>query len=282
MTTDPSPASTRESLLRRALRATLLGLLASSFVFAVVRWLWRPFFSAVADSLWLILALVGPAILIALVLGRFRSWPRWVAGLLAAAVVAGVIAMLVPKTPLLWVVAALFAAAAGALLAPALERDKGLPIAFSLIILFAIAGMLAPSPYRAADASSKPRVIMVGLDGANWQIIDELTEAGHLPVMNRIRREGATGVLMSNRPTFSPRVWTTIATAVPSEQHGIDGFLLDPETSTSRCRGCGRSSTPRALTSESFAGWSPGHPIRSVSSSCQDGWLRIRPPTRKT
>jgi Flp pilus assembly protein TadD len=71
------------------------------------------------------------------------------------------------------------------------------------------------------------RVLIIGLDGADWEIIDRLTAAGRLPNLDRLRREGAWGVLRSEEPLLSPIVWTTIATGRSPSDHGIVGFLTE-------------------------------------------------------
>ncbi len=87
--------------------------------------------------------------------------------------------------------------------------------------------------FTAAGCTSKPtekveplgKVFIVGLDGADWSIIDRLEAQGRLPNLARLRREGAWGVLRSQPPLLSPIVWTTIATGRRPLDHGIMGFL---------------------------------------------------------
>lgn len=69
------------------------------------------------------------------------------------------------------------------------------------------------------------RVLLLGLDGADWEILDRLEREGTVPNLARLRREGAWGVLRSEEPLLSPIVWTTIATGRPPTDHGIVGFL---------------------------------------------------------
>ncbi len=78
---------------------------------------------------------------------------------------------------------------------------------------------------RAAASGGPPRVVIVGLDGADWSIIDRLARENRLPVLSRLRREGAAGVLMSEPPLISPIVWTTMATGRSPLDHGVFGFL---------------------------------------------------------
>ncbi len=70
------------------------------------------------------------------------------------------------------------------------------------------------------------RLLLIGLDGADWAILDPLIAAGRLPNLARLVREGVRAKLMTITPTLSPVVWTTIATGVPPEEHGILDFLV--------------------------------------------------------
>jgi tetratricopeptide (TPR) repeat protein len=75
------------------------------------------------------------------------------------------------------------------------------------------------------------RLIIVGVDGGDWQNFRPLIDAGKLPNFARLVREGATGPLRSEEPMLSPLLWTTMATGRLPEQHGILNFtVVDPET----------------------------------------------------
>lgn len=79
-------------------------------------------------------------------------------------------------------------------------------------------------------ATASPSVVILGMDGANWPIIDRLIGRGELPNFERLKAEGAFGVLLSDEPTLSPRVWTTIATGVEPEVHGATDFFSTQES----------------------------------------------------
>jgi predicted AlkP superfamily phosphohydrolase/phosphomutase/Flp pilus assembly protein TadD len=75
------------------------------------------------------------------------------------------------------------------------------------------------------------RVVLIGLDGADWGIIDPMIARGELPNLGRLKREGAWARMRSNVPTLSPLLWTTVATGKAPDRHGINDFLvLDPRT----------------------------------------------------
>lgn len=69
-------------------------------------------------------------------------------------------------------------------------------------------------------AEGRRRVILLGLDGADWQLADPLIERGDLPNFARLVREGAWAPLKTISP-FSPVVWTSIATGVDPGRHSV-------------------------------------------------------------
>jgi predicted AlkP superfamily phosphohydrolase/phosphomutase len=75
------------------------------------------------------------------------------------------------------------------------------------------------------------RVLVVGWDGATFDIIHPLVAAGRLPNIAAVMRDGAQGVLRSCIPPISPSAWTTIFTGKNAGRHGIYGFQeLDRDT----------------------------------------------------
>lgn len=98
---------------------------------------------------------------------------------------------------------------------------RRLLVAVSLLLL---ASCTAP-PSGPADRSTETKVLVLGLDGADWEILDRLEREGRIPNLAKLRREGAWGVLRAENPLLSPIVWTSIATGRHPEDHGIVGFL---------------------------------------------------------
>lgn len=87
---------------------------------------------------------------------------------------------------------------------------------------------LAPAPAWAepAQEGSRPSVLLLGIDGADWKVMDPLFDAGYLPNLARLVREGARADLdcapaMPETACFCPPVWVSIATGVPQSQHGV-------------------------------------------------------------
>jgi len=76
-------------------------------------------------------------------------------------------------------------------------------------------------------SASPRRIVLVGLDAADWSAIDPLVRAGKLPTFARLEAAGGTGVMRPTPPLISPIIWTTIATGMPPEEHGILDFIMD-------------------------------------------------------
>jgi len=71
-------------------------------------------------------------------------------------------------------------------------------------------------------------LLVIGLDGATWDLIGPWAEAGELPFFRRLLQEGARGPLRSVTPNLTPPGWTTAFTGVNPGKHGIfDFFTLD-------------------------------------------------------
>lgn len=73
------------------------------------------------------------------------------------------------------------------------------------------------------------RLVVLGIDGLDSRIVRKLVEQGKLPTFARLYREGATGTVRNSElgvPPVSPPIWTTYATGVVPEAHGIRGFVV--------------------------------------------------------
>lgn len=85
---------------------------------------------------------------------------------------------------------------------------------------------------RTAAGAPVARVIYVGLDAADWQLIDPLIAAGKLPNFARLMREGVRADLRSYEPMVSPMLWTTALTGRSPDVHGITDFVADKPDGT--------------------------------------------------
>jgi predicted AlkP superfamily phosphohydrolase/phosphomutase len=88
-------------------------------------------------------------------------------------------------------------------------------------------GLLAVCVVLAVLACSRPRTgraLLIGIDGASPRVVTPLIEAGRLPNLTAIAVAGVYAPLRSHPPITSPRIWTSIATGLLPDRHGILGF----------------------------------------------------------
>ncbi len=86
-----------------------------------------------------------------------------------------------------------------------------------------------PRTRRPADGGH--RLIWLGLDGLDWELLDRLAADGTMPNWKRLAAEGATARLRSFVPLISPILWTTAATGVAPDIHRVLDFQeTDPKT----------------------------------------------------
>lgn len=75
-------------------------------------------------------------------------------------------------------------------------------------------------------------VWVIGLDGADWDLLDPMIAAGELPQLAALRSGGAWGRLRSDDPMLSPILWTSIATGKTADLHGVTWFMTDAPDGT--------------------------------------------------
>jgi tetratricopeptide (TPR) repeat protein len=147
------------------------------------------------------------------------------------------------------------------------RRASALFVALSAAILLASCAREGPA--------KSPSVLFVGLDGADWGLLDGYIAAGMMPNLAALAREGRTGTLTTIQPPLSPLVWTTMMTGVSPLEHGILDFTrfapatrtLEPITSAERrvpavwnmAGGRGKSVAVLGL----WATW-PAEPVRGL------------------
>ncbi len=70
------------------------------------------------------------------------------------------------------------------------------------------------------------RVLVLGIDGASWNIIDKVIEWGGMPYLKHLLSSGKIkkGYMHSTLPPMTPPAWTSIATGVNPGKHGVYGF----------------------------------------------------------
>jgi predicted AlkP superfamily phosphohydrolase/phosphomutase len=65
------------------------------------------------------------------------------------------------------------------------------------------------------------KVLIIGLDGATWDVFDDYLLENHMPVLNRLKQTGTSGVLQSTEPPITWAAWTSFLTGCEPATHGI-------------------------------------------------------------
>jgi predicted AlkP superfamily phosphohydrolase/phosphomutase len=72
------------------------------------------------------------------------------------------------------------------------------------------------------------RVLCLGLDGADYDLVRNLLAQGRLPTLARLSRQGTFGPLRSTIPAFTPTAWSSFLTGLNPAGHGIFAFTSNP------------------------------------------------------
>ncbi|MGH9878882.1 MAG: alkaline phosphatase family protein, partial [Nitrososphaerales archaeon] len=70
----------------------------------------------------------------------------------------------------------------------------------------------------------KKKIVMVGIDGGTWTVIDRYVKQGDMPNMAFLLDQGTKGTLVSTFPRQTLPAWTSIFTGVNPGKHGLVGF----------------------------------------------------------
>ncbi len=119
---------------------------------------------------------------------------------------------------------------------------------------------------------TKPRVLLVGWDAADWKVARPLMAAGEMPHLARLVATGASGNLATIRPALSPMLWTSIATGKRPHKHGIHGFSeptpdgadVRPITTLGRTAKAVWNILHQAGHRPSVVGWWPSYPAEPI------------------
>jgi hypothetical protein len=86
---------------------------------------------------------------------------------------------------------------------------------------------LSPLQRLVRAARTTPyKVLVVGIDGATFRVMDPLLAEGKLPHFRALAERGVRAPLESENPMASPALWTTVATGHGRADHGIGGFVV--------------------------------------------------------
>ena len=120
---------------------------------------------------------------------------------------------------------------------------------------------------------TKPRVLLIGWDAADWKVIRPLLDAGHMPNLARLLAGGLHGNITTLYPVLSPMLWTSIATGKRAYKHGLHGFSepmpdgsgVRPITVLSRKTKAVWNILNQTGHRSIVVGWWPSHPAEPIN-----------------
>ena len=74
------------------------------------------------------------------------------------------------------------------------------------------------------------RTVLIGLDGATFNLLDPLMEQGVMPFLREFAAGGTRAKLRSTADPLTPVSWTSLATGRAPGHHGIFDFIRPEET----------------------------------------------------
>ena len=125
------------------------------------------------------------------------------------------------------------------------------------------------------------RLLILGWDAADWQVIDPLLARGQMPNLAALIARGTRADLRTLEPKLSPILWSTIATGKTADKHGIHNFV-EPNPSgegirvasstTRKTRALWNMLTQRGLRVHAV-GWYASHPAEPIGGTCVSNLL---------
>lgn len=125
------------------------------------------------------------------------------------------------------------------------------------------------------------RVLILGLDGATWDVLDPLRRRGAMPNLHALLTRSNSGTLRSTVPPMTAAAWATMQTGCEPTRHGIyDHRYYDPAAGLMRVNHSGRYRVPtlwqlldaegRSVVSLNLPGTYPAPRVRGVVVSGMD------------
>ena len=95
------------------------------------------------------------------------------------------------------------------------------------IAFFPAQGQVRPTPN---GAHTRPRVIVLGVNGAEWDILRPLLVRGEMPNLARVIERGISGKMRTISAPNCPKIYSIFETSTPPEENGITGFIVHGTT----------------------------------------------------
>ena len=86
--------------------------------------------------------------------------------------------------------------------------------------------LVITSSGQVQSTKPKPRVVVIGVNGMELDVIRPLLLKGKMPNLAKVIKNGAYGKLRTVNAPNCPRVYSTMFTSTRPEEHGVTGFLV--------------------------------------------------------
>jgi predicted AlkP superfamily phosphohydrolase/phosphomutase len=96
---------------------------------------------------------------------------------------------------------------------------------------------MTPPDLGGTDGARRGLLAIIGMDGADLDLLGPWLEEGRLPTLARLYRQGAHGRLRSTIPPMSPEAWSSFATGTNPGKHGVVNFV-QPKPDSYELRFC--------------------------------------------
>jgi predicted AlkP superfamily phosphohydrolase/phosphomutase len=93
-------------------------------------------------------------------------------------------------------------------------------------VLAAVALSILAAATGCGRETRPPRLVLLGIDGGSWNLLDPMLARGELPHLSAIAGRGVTAGLMAHEPMISPTVWTSIASGRSPAAHEVIQFYV--------------------------------------------------------
>ncbi|WP_053977985.1 alkaline phosphatase family protein [Mangrovimonas xylaniphaga] len=135
------------------------------------------------------------------------------------------------------------------------------------------------------------KVLLIGWDAADWNIIRPLLEKDQMPALKRLMDNGVSGNMGTMNPPFSPMLWSSVATGKTPDKHGVLGFMevtpnmngIRPVTVTSRKSRAIWNILHHEGLKSNMVGWWPSFPAEPINGVVvSDKFQKVDPNPQKT
>ncbi len=125
------------------------------------------------------------------------------------------------------------------------------------------------------DDRSQTKMVFIGWDGADWNHITPLLDAGVMPNLQRVIENGVMGNIETLHPILSPMLWNSIATGKLGDEHGVlnftepnaDGKSYRPYSSVSRKTKAIWNILSQSGFSSNIVNWWASHPAEPINGA---------------